>query len=50
MMRVPHKLSLWLGLACLASLAAGPAQAEVSAETQYIFNSFSFLITGAFVM
>jgi Amt family ammonium transporter len=39
-----------LGLACLASLAAGPAQAEVSAETQYIFNSFSFLITGAFVM
>jgi len=39
-----------LGLACLASLAAGPAQAEVSAETQYIFNTFSFLITGAFVM
>ena len=50
MMRVPRKLSLMLGLACLASLAAGPAQAEVSAETQYIFNSFSFLITGAFVM
>ncbi len=50
MMRVPRRLSLMLGLACLASLAAGPAQAEVSAETQYIFNSFSFLITGAFVM
>ncbi len=50
MMRVPRRLSLMLGLACLASLAAGPAQAEVSAETQYIFNTFSFLITGAFVM
>ena len=50
MMRVRRRLSLMLGLACLASLAAGPAQAEVSAETQYIFNSFSFLITGAFVM
>ncbi len=50
MMTVRRRLSLMLGLACLASLAAGPAQAEVSAETQYIFNSFSFLITGAFVM
>ncbi len=50
MMRVLRKLSLMLALACLASLAAGPAQAEVSAETQYIFNSFSFLMTGALVM
>jgi Amt family ammonium transporter len=50
MMRVLRKLSVMLGLACLASLAAGPAQAEVSAETQYIFNSFSFLMTGALVM
>jgi Amt family ammonium transporter len=47
---VLRKLSLMLALACLASLAAGPAQAEVSAETQYIFNSFSFLMTGALVM
>ena len=32
------------------ALAATPAQAEVSAETQFIFNSFSFLIHGVLVM
>jgi Amt family ammonium transporter len=31
-------------------LMAGPAQAEVSAETAYVFNTFSFLVTGALVM
>jgi Amt family ammonium transporter len=29
---------------------AGPAQAEVSAETQFVFNSFSFLVHGFLVM
>ena len=32
------------------ALAATPAQADVSAETQFIFNSFSFLIHGVLVM
>ena len=36
--------------AIVAVLFASPAQAEVSAETQYVFNSFSFLIHGALVM
>ena len=43
----------WLGGGLLATtvlLAAGPAAAEVSAETQYILNTFSFLVHGVFVM
>ena len=36
------------GVAILA--AAGPASAEVSAETAFVFNSFSFLVMGALVM
>ncbi len=40
-----------VGLVVLASLGlAAPAQAEVSAETKYIFNSFSFLVHGFLVM
>jgi Amt family ammonium transporter len=39
-----------LGLATAFAAMAGPARAEVSAETQYILNSFSFLMTGALVM
>ena len=37
-----------LGLA--AALLAGAAYAEVSGETQFILNTFSFLIWGALVM
>ncbi len=39
-----------LGMAAAFAAMAGPARAEVSAETQYILNSFSFLMTGALVM
>ena len=39
------------GLAGLALVfAAGPAHAEVSAETQFVFNTFSFLVHGFLVM
>ena len=34
----------------VASLFAVPALAEVSAETQFVFNTFSFLMMGALVM
>ncbi len=34
----------------LLVLGAAPAQAEVSAETQFVFNTFSFLIHGVLVM
>ncbi len=37
-------------LAALGAVFATPAQAQVSAETQYIFNTFSFLVTGILVM
>jgi Amt family ammonium transporter len=33
-----------------ALLTAGPAHAEVSAETAYVLNTFSFLVCGALVM
>jgi len=43
-----------LGLATLVSLmvlgVAAPAVAEVSAETAYVFNTFSFLVCGFLVM
>jgi len=43
-----------LGLGSLAmvavALASAPARAEVSAETAFIFNTFSFLVHGALVM
>jgi Amt family ammonium transporter len=49
-MRGVRTVSVTLGLAALATLLAWPARAEVSAETQYVFNTFSFLMTGALVM
>ncbi len=36
--------------AALILLGTAPARAEVSAETQFVFNSFSFLIHGVLVM
>ncbi|MDX1425844.1 MAG: ammonium transporter, partial [Kiloniellales bacterium] len=39
-----------LGLAAACAGWAEPARAEVSAETQFVFNTFSFLMTGALVM
>ncbi|NNE83983.1 MAG: ammonium transporter [Alphaproteobacteria bacterium] len=39
-----------IGMASLALLLAGPAQAAVSDETAFVFNTFSFLMTGALVM
>ena len=50
MIRLPKGTAL-VGLVVLASLGlAAPAQAEVSAETKYIFNTFSFLVHGFLVM
>ena len=37
-------------LGCAVAISASPAQAEVSAETAYVFNTFSFLIHGILVM
>ena len=39
-----------LGLGSALSLAAGPALAEVSPETAYVFNTFLFLVCGFLVM
>src|SRR3546814_9907288 len=43
-----------LGLGSLAlaavALASAPARAEVSAETAFVFNTFSFLVGGFLVM
>ncbi|HAT08864.1 MAG TPA: ammonium transporter [Rhodobiaceae bacterium] len=39
-----------LGLVSGLSLAAGPAVAEVSPETAYVFNTFLFLVCGFLVM
>jgi Amt family ammonium transporter len=38
------------GAATVALILAGPAQAAVSDETAFVFNTFSFLVTGALVM
>ena len=52
--RLAAKLSKGAGLAALVAvpvaLTATPAAAEVSAETAFVFNTFSFLICGALVM
>lgn len=52
--RLAGKLSRGVGLAALVAtpvaLAATPAAAEVSAETAFVFNTFSFLVCGALVM
>ena len=39
-----------LGLGSALSMAAGPALAEVSPETAYVFNTFLFLVCGFLVM
>jgi len=45
-----RKLGL-AGLACaVVLLASAPARAEVSSETAFIFNTFSFLVSGFLVM
>lgn len=50
-MRLLRNLSATLALAAGLGLVAVPAaQAEVSTETQYIFNTFSFLVHGFLVM
>ena len=52
--KLAAKLSRGIGLAALVAipvaLTATPAAAEVSAETAFVFNTFSFLICGALVM
>ena len=50
-MRRTGKIAITLGAAGAALfLAAGPARAEVSGETAYILNTFSFLVHGFLVM
>jgi Amt family ammonium transporter len=50
-MRVLRRLLSSVALAGLGGLAlAAPAHAEVSAEAQYVFNTFSFLVHGFLVM
>ncbi len=39
-----------VGVAAVALFLAGPAQAAVTAETAFVFNTFSFLMSGALVM
>ncbi len=43
-------MSLCGGAALLTLAVAGPAQAEVSPETEYVFNTFLFLVSGMVVM
>ena len=50
MFRVTTKTAVGIGAACAALLAAPPAMAAVEAETGYVFNTFSFLFSGALVM
>jgi Amt family ammonium transporter len=50
-MRVLRRLLSSVALAGLGGLAlAAPAHAEISAEAQYVFNTFSFLVHGFLVM
>ncbi len=50
-MRRTGKIMTTLGVGSAALLlAAGPAAAEVSGETAYILNTFSFLVHGFLVM
>ena len=45
------RISATAGLVCAAlALGSAPAWAVVSAETQYVFNTFSFLVHGFLVM
>jgi Amt family ammonium transporter len=45
-----HTLALAAAVGAAALVAAAPARAEVSAETAFVFNSFSFLVHGFLVM
>ena len=42
--------ALWLAVPLLAAVAATPAQAAVSEETSFVFNTFSFLVHGFLVL
>ncbi|MEM9682490.1 MAG: ammonium transporter [Pseudomonadota bacterium] len=44
------RVALFLGVCAATVLTAGGASAEVSAETQFVFNTFSFLVHGFLVM
>ena len=44
------KFPAWCAAVPASALLAAPAEAAVSAETAYVFNSFSFLVCGALVM
>ncbi|MBS28151.1 MAG: ammonium transporter [Alphaproteobacteria bacterium] len=50
MFRLTTKTAVGIGAASAALLAAPPAMAAVEAETGYVFNTFSFLFSGALVM
>jgi ammonium transporter, Amt family len=50
MFRLTTKTAVGIGAAAVALLAAPPAIAAVEAETSYVFNTFSFLFSGALVM
>ena len=43
-------IALWGAAFAACALIAAPAEAALSAETAYVFNSFSFLVCGALVM
>ena len=45
-----HKKRTVALLGCAVAISASPAQAEVSAESAYVFNTFSFLVHGILVM
>ncbi|MBT3810523.1 MAG: ammonium transporter [Rhodospirillaceae bacterium] len=50
MFRLTTKTAIGIGAAGAALLVAPPAMAAVEAETGYVFNTFSFLFSGALVM
>ncbi|MGB0571138.1 MAG: ammonium transporter [Alphaproteobacteria bacterium] len=50
MFRITTKTAVGIGAVSAALLAAPPAMAAVEAETGYVFNTFSFLFSGALVM
>ncbi|MEQ9606663.1 MAG: ammonium transporter, partial [Kiloniellaceae bacterium] len=47
---IGHKLGLGSLALVTVALASAPARAEVSAETAFVFNTFSFLVSGFLVM
>ncbi len=50
MRRLRSTLMLAGAIGATVVIGAGPARAEVSSETQYVFNTFSFLVHGFLVM